>query len=302
MNTNPIISVLTPTFNRATLLPRLYNSLCKQSAYFFEWIIIDDGSNDETNKIVSSFSTRLFSIKYRYQQNSGKHVAINNGLKLCLGEYTFIVDSDDWLVPDAIETIISERNKFASIKDICGFSFLRKFSNGSINIESGHTDEYISSYNAVRIYENRNGDMAEVYKTSILLQYPFPIYENEKFLGEDIIWVEIGKKYKLVFVNKAIYVSDYLSDGLTQNRRRNNILNPFGSMNRALQILTVKQKLLPRIKTSIQYLVYGKFCGLKYTTLAKHFPRGKLTLFLLNIPSLIIYHIWRKKHEQHASK
>ena len=99
------ITVLTPTYNRAHTLPRLYKSLCRQTDFTFAWLIVDDGSNDETKTTIDRFEKKKFSIKYVYKNNGGKHTAINEGMKYVNTEYTFIVDSDDYLKENAIERV-----------------------------------------------------------------------------------------------------------------------------------------------------------------------------------------------------
>ena len=107
-----MITVLTPTFNRASLLPRLYKSLCKQTYRDFEWLVIDDGSSDHTKEILDQFvKENKISIRYYYKTNGGKHTAINLGLDVAKGEIFFIADSDDVLLPDSL-SIVNPRGFF----------------------------------------------------------------------------------------------------------------------------------------------------------------------------------------------
>lgn len=155
MEGNILVSILTPSFNRASLLKKLYDSLRNQSDFSFEWLIVDDGSNDNTRDVCNSFTKDKFDIKYIYKENGGKHTAINEGVKYCKGILTFIVDSDDWLTLNAIEEIKKYYFKYNNLNDIAGFSFLRQYHDGKLNITSNHENEYIASYNKVRIYEQR---------------------------------------------------------------------------------------------------------------------------------------------------
>ena len=99
------ITVFTPTYNRAYILPKLYESLKKQTCMNFEWLIIDDGSTDDTSEVVKTFKTDKFPILYYYKKNGGKHTAMNYSHPYINGDLLFIVDSDDVLTNDAIETI-----------------------------------------------------------------------------------------------------------------------------------------------------------------------------------------------------
>ena len=115
-----MVTVFTPTYNRAALLPKLYDSLKRQTSLDFEWVIVDDGSQDETKSVVEGFvkESSFFSVRYYRQENHGKHVAINYGVQLAHGDKFFIVDSDDWLPENSIEKIHSlfeEIKNFSSI-------------------------------------------------------------------------------------------------------------------------------------------------------------------------------------------
>lgn len=288
-----LITILTPTYNRSNLLKKLYDSLLSQTNKNFEWLIVDDGSIDDTKMIIEQFiGENLITIKYVKKENGGKHTALNVGIKEITTKYTFIVDSDDWLTDNAIQTIIDYDRKYDNEK-LCGFSFLRMYPDGKLNVSSGRDKDYIASYNQVRIYEQRFGDMAEVYKTSILQKYRFPEFDNEKFLGEDIVRIEIGKNYNLLFANCAIYISEYLSNGLTKNRRKNNILSCNGAFLRAKTMLSIKLRFKLRCKTIIQLIVYGKFCNKSFREISK-ISHNYFLATVLYIPSYFIFKRWSK--------
>lgn len=175
-----------------------------------------------------------FSMRYIYKENGGKHTALNVGVKLITSELTFIVDSDDTPVPDAIETTLQYHKKYKERKDLCGYSFLRRFPDGNINGKPFEPDEKVGTYIECRINaDDTQADKAEVFYTRCLKEFPFPEYRNEKFLGEDLVWIRMAMKYQMVHINRAIYVGNYLEDGLTKNRRKNNIRSPHGCMERA---------------------------------------------------------------------
>ena len=103
----PKITVFTPSYNRAYILPQLYNSLVGQTSGDFEWVVVDDGSTDNTSELLSQWEkSTSFTIKWQTQPNQGKHIAINTGVLMASGELFFIVDSDDYLTNDAIEKVI----------------------------------------------------------------------------------------------------------------------------------------------------------------------------------------------------
>lgn len=106
---NTLLTIFTPTYNRINELERLYSSLISQTDFRFEWLIVDDGSTDDTeNMVVSWLDTSPFPIRYIKQPNSGKHVAHNLGATEASGEYFICVNSDDWLEPNAVETILHD--------------------------------------------------------------------------------------------------------------------------------------------------------------------------------------------------
>ena len=291
-----LITILTPTYNRANRLENLFNSLFKQTCLSFEWLIVDDGSTDDTNRVCKSFTNDLFKVTYLYKDNGGKHTAINLGIKNVNSKLVFIVDSDDILEFNAIERIKFYYNKYKFNKSICGFSFLRKLSNGQINGKLFRKNELVCSYIESRINsDDTMSDKAEVFYTDVLKNFPFPEFKNEKFLGEDIVWIKIARKYDMVHINEAIYVGDYLLDGLTKNRKQNNINSCHGSRERALQFMSKDIKLKYRIKGTLQFIIYSKFCQMKFKYIIKN-VKNKILVLIFYLPGLIIYKKWEKKY------
>lgn len=127
------------------------------------------------------------------------------------------MDSDDALTIDAVETILRYHRKYENRSNICGYAFLRSYPNGKINGKKFVPDERIASYIDARINsDDTQADKAEVFKTECLREFPFPEYQDEKFLGEDIVWIRMARKYMMVHINKVVYVGSYQVDGLTK--------------------------------------------------------------------------------------
>ncbi|MDY5180303.1 glycosyltransferase family 2 protein [Butyribacter sp.] len=286
-----IVTVLTPTFNRGGLLNNLYQSLQKQTTKDFEWLLVDDGSTDDTKNIAEEMKKKAkFPMQYIYKKNGGKHTALNVGVKYITSELTFIVDSDDTLEPDAIELIFQYHKKYGDRRDLCGYSFLRKFPDGKINGKLFEPDEKVGTYIECRINaDDTKADKAEVFYTRCLKEFPFPEYKNEKFLGEDLVWIRMALKYQMIHINRAIYVGNYLEEGLTKNRRKNNIRSPYGCMERAKEFMRPELKLRYRLKGAVQYLVYGKLAGEKQL-IAKAPNKGLAVCAVL--PGILVYHRW----------
>lgn len=206
---------------------------------------------------------------------------------------TFIVDSDDVLTDDAVETILAIYEQYKDNEELCGYVFLRAFPDGKINGKRFPEEMMLASYIDVRINSNdTKADKAEVFLTRCLREEPFPEYMGEKFLGEDIVWIRMGRRYKMLHINKVIYIGNYMPDGLTKNRRRNNISSPVGCMNRALEFMKKDIRLKYRIKGGLQYIIYGRIAG--YSLLSLYNKSCYKSLFILSMsPALLLYYKWK---------
>lgn len=294
-----LVTVLTPTYNRAGGIQRLYQSLCAQTDKEFKWLIVDDGSTDNTKTVISEYAAVSdFSITYVNKKNGGKHTAINVGVRQINTPLTFIVDSDDSLAADAIAIIRTYWEKYKEHSELCGLSFLRMFQDGTINGKEFVPNELIASYIESRVNaDDTHSDKAEVFVTRCLKEFPFPEYPNEKFLGEDIVWIRMARKYSMVHINKPIYVGEYQNDGLTKNRRRHNIKTPVGCMNRAQEFMMPDIHIRYRLKGSLQFIVYGKFAGYKLGHLISNAPDKGLAL-VATVPGLILYERWKREYKK----
>lgn len=240
------ITIFTPTYNRAYTLATLYESLLKQKEKDFEWIIVDDGSTDNTQELVSQFiQEKKISIKYIKQQNRGKHVAVNKGLEIAKGELFFVVDSDDYLTKDAINEIIDARSKLKNIdKDYCGIAGLKLYPNGKM-IGKTFKGEYIDTYFHKQYKYNIKGDKSYVFFTEIFKQYPYPVFDGEKHTAPSVSMVRMSKDgYKIRHINKKICICEYLEDGLTKqgNRKLINNFEAYTLRNKELICLDIPVK------------------------------------------------------------
>ncbi len=221
------VTVFTPTFNRAYIIDNLYKSLIEQTFKNFEWIIIDDGSTDNTEVLINSFIEEgKLNIIYQKQLNSGKHRAINKAVDIAHGELFFIVDSDDYLTEDALEILVSNWDNIEDKGKFCGISGLRGYNSEKI-VGSCHPN-YIFDCSILeyRYKYKIKGDKAEAFVTEKLKIHKFPEIEGEKFISESIVWNRLGEKYLMRWVNEIIYICNYLEDGLSAkslNLRINNI-------------------------------------------------------------------------------
>lgn len=291
------ITVLTPTYNRKDNLIKLYKSLLEQNYKDFLWLIIDDGSTDSTEELVGKWEKESdITIMYKKKKNGGKHTALNYSYAFIKTPLTFIVDSDDYLTTDAIEVIENKYYIYRMESDICGFSFMRGKPDGSYLSSSSVPEEALKeTYCKCRINRHITGDMAEVWYTRCLQEYPFPVFKGEKFLGEDFVWLRMSDKYKMRFFNDVIYISDYLPGGLTNNRRIHNIKSPKGCVARAEVFLNADIKTRFKIKPMMQYFIYGKFAGIGFVSQFMGSINKYLALICW-IPSILLYINFKKKH------
>jgi glycosyltransferase involved in cell wall biosynthesis len=291
------LSVVTPTYNRAHLLPGLYQSLLRQASERTEWVIVDDGSTDDTPAVVAGFIAEdRLRIQYLRKANGGKHTALNVGIAAVATRLTIIVDSDDELADGAAALIETYDTRYRDRRDLAGFSFLRVRRNGS-PLLSGElpADEFTESYIEGRINRGLDGDMAEAFYTDRLQEFPFPEIAGERFIAEDVVWIRMALKYKLVFVNKPIYICEYLPGGLTNAGRAMAIGSPLGAMERAKLLMLDQCRFRSRLKGAALYTGYGRFAGRGPLDLLR--DSGHPVMCLVALPFGIALHwLWKRRY------
>lgn len=255
-----MITVFTPTYNRAYVLPRLYESLKNQTFTDFEWFIVDDGSTDNTEILIKQWQKEknAFPIQYYKTKNGGKHRTINLGVQKAKGEKFFIVDSDDVLPINALEGI---EKVFVSIETkphFAGVAGLKANIKNNQVLGNGEKLQNIDcSMIDIRQKYDIKGDMAEVFKIDILKQYPFPEYEGENFINEAVVWNKISEKYILRYVPQVWYLCEYLPDGLTKNIRKKYRNNPHGTIQLLNGVLTsIIFKFKRKLRAAVLYWRY----------------------------------------------
>jgi len=246
-------TIFTPAYNRAYNLENLYNSLLIQTYKDFEWIIVDDGSSDNTKEVVHSFIVEnKLQVTYFYQENKGKHFAVNKGVSLAQGELFLILDSDDEL-PDFSLKLIEE--KYAGIDDkqnIIGVAGRRMFKGGKI-VGSDNFTEVVTDSLKIRYKFNVTGDLVEIFRTEILKKFLFPEIKGEKFCPEALLWNRIAQKYKLLFFNKGIYTTQYLADGLTSKIVKIRMTSPVASMLTYSELESYSIPIIQKIKANVNF-------------------------------------------------
>ncbi|WP_421340121.1 glycosyltransferase family 2 protein [Aeromonas veronii] len=254
---------MTPTYNRAYVLPRLYDSLCQQTRRDFEWLVIDDGSTDGTAELIFDYRVKSdFLINYFYKENGGKHRAINEGVVHATGEWIIIVDSDDLLTGDAVAKLYDVMNHIGS--EFVGMCFRRAKLSGHIIGISDTAWSKSMVMQPIMAGHILKGDLAYVFRTNVMRECPFPEFPGEKFVPELYIWNKIADIGKIVFyVDQVIYLCEYLPDGYTSNFKKNLRSNPcgFGLFYRDQVIRDTR--LFGKVKACVRSLQCILYCWLK---------------------------------------
>lgn len=214
------ISILTPTYNRADELERLYTSLVvnSNSGIEFEWLIMDDGSTDKTKIVVDNFIKQgIINIKYYEQKNQGKMVAINNLMKHVKSDIVFTCDSDDYLVTGALDIINEYADKLLSDETVYALAFLKKTTDGKISGNKFPEDVHRSDMFSLYFREEMEGEKILVFKTATRKKFKHELEADEKFVTESRMYHKMDLEYDIVGINKAIEVGDYKDDGYTNN-------------------------------------------------------------------------------------
>ncbi|MBE6052184.1 MAG: glycosyltransferase family 2 protein [Clostridium sp.] len=281
------ITVFTPTFNRAHILKRCYNSLCNQSYKKFIWLVVDDGSFDETKELIEKWTKdEVIRIKYIYQENAGKQMAVNKAVLNCDTKYFAFLDSDDFYKSTTIEKMM---NIFKEIEDdnlIAGIMARRGDSEnkvvGSTNLPNSIIIEhYWYLINKFNYY----GDTCRAYRTEVLREFLYP-YTGEKFIPENVMFDKIDKKYKLYIINEIFSISEYKQDGYTIKNKKILKENPKGYYLSLSEQMTSKYSIKTIIKSVISYTIWCWKNGIdKYYS---NCPRKGIYILMLPI-SIIFY-------------
>ena len=218
------ITIFTPTYNRAYILPRLFQSLKNQKATNFEWLIIDDGSSDDTEDVVKKFIAEAdFNIRYYKQNNQGKHIALNLAALKAEGDWMITIDSDDFVADNCLDVCGNLIAEIETKNDFAGFTFIRSPENLNLNLKDYGQKKWTTNtgYNW-----KFSGEMNFVLKTKTLQKHPFPVIKSEKFCQESVQINNILRNYKILYTDHILSYGEYLEDGLSQNLYQRLLKNP----------------------------------------------------------------------------
>lgn len=292
--TTPFLSVVTPTYNRGHLLAKCYESLTAQTDKDFQWIIVDDGSMDNTRDVVTTFDTKDFEIIYVPKENGGKHTALNASHPHIRGEYVLILDSDDYLTETAVAQVRQGWKTWAENEQVGIVTFLKGAAVDEPNCTGSVTGQPVDILNCRRNVL-RTTDCCEVIRTELFLKYPFPVFSGERFLSEGVLWNRVAMTHKCVYINDVIYICEYLEGGLTTSGRAMRIRNPRGGMLSAELCMVPKNKLKSRIKSGLLYTCYGYFAGVRPGQMLAG-TEHKLLAAVCMVPGYAMYRLWKHKY------
>ncbi len=248
-----LLTIFTPTFNRAYILPRLYDSLCSQTSKDFEWILVDDGSTDNTQELAKEWlAQNKINMRYIKQNNLGKPIAHNRGVEEAIGNLFVCVDSDDFLINKAVEKIIKISDKINNT-DLVGILAFRGYQNGnSVTVLADEKVKKTTLRDAYKKY-GLHGDTMLIYKTDVIKRFHFDVAEGEKFIPETYLYNQIDNVGKMYIYRESLYMCEYLPDGLTYNVAKN-LYNNYKSyviyMNSRLKS---NESLVDKIKDTMRY-------------------------------------------------
>ena len=269
-------TVFTPTYNRAHLLPRAYESLKQQTFRDFEWLIVDDGSTDHTQALVMEWQKAApFPIRYITQPNSGKHIAVNRGAEKADGQFFAILDSDDWYVPQSLERfqhywkLIPEALQpgFVGVVGLCSYKTGETI--GSRFPQDVFDSDVIDLRYRYKITGEKNG----VLRTDVMREFPFPEGIG-KFIGESIVWNRMAQKYKTRFVNEVLTIKEFQAGGLTDKGRVIQVRNAKATLLGVKELIALGNRLplKPRVRAYANYVRHSLHQGVRFSQIAAGAP------------------------------
>ena len=287
------LTVFTPTYNRAHTIGRTYESLCRQTSKDFCWLVVDDGSVDNTKELVGKWIKEdKIPIRYIYQQNQGMHGAHNTAYRNIDTELNTCIDSDDYMPDDAVEKIISFWKKYGS-KKYAGIIGLDATSDGKL-IGDPFPEE-LKATTLRGYYENLHGrgDKKMIYRTEVIKKYPpYPLFEDERYVGLAYLYNMIDVDYQLLVSNHVYVIVEYQDDGSSRSMWKQYWKNPKGfAFLRKFDMMQTKSW-KRKIQNNIHYVSHSIRSKNRYFLVES--PMKWMTLVCI-IPGIILYCVNKNK-------
>ena len=281
------ITVFTPTYNRAYIIRNVYDSLCRQTYKDFEWLVIDDGSEDDTEALIDSFIVEnKISITYVKKNNGGQHTALNMAIECAKGRLLMIVDSDDYLTDNALERILYWENTIAEKNGYAGVSGLKSFPCGDVIGDVWkHKEDFVDATNLERTKYRLWGDKAEAYYTDVLRKYyPIPVFAGENDVEKGVLWNRIANAgYKLRWFNEKIYICEYLDDGMSKNIIANHLKNFQGYTCWRRELIDMQKSYFGVVRVLSEFTYKARLKGYNSRRIGELVDRNTFTVWLAKI-------------------
>lgn len=286
------LTVFTPTYNRAYLLPRLYESLCRQSSKDFSWMVIDDGSTDDTKGLVQTWiSENKIQIEYHYKANGGMHTGHNLAYAKIETELNVCIDSDDYMPDDAVGLILNRWREIGNKSKTAGIIGLDADTKGKIigseipkHLEKGSLHDLYHKHNVT-------GDKKLVLRTDIVRKYPaYPEYTGEKLVPLGVLYLMIGKDFDFAYANEVYCIVEYQEEGSSHTIFKQYKQSPRGFA----YARKVSLKITSSVKDIIKDSVHLVSCGIFAKDLGLIFSRNPywfLSFLFLPIGLLLNFYI-----------
>ena len=285
------LTVFTPAYNRAHTIGRTYESLCRQTCKDFEWLVIDDGSTDNTKELVEGWiKENKIPIRYIYQQNQGMHGAHNTAYANITTELNTCIDSDDFMPDDAVENIVYFWKQNGSDK-YAGIIGLDQVESGEI-IGTEFPDNMVETTLQDFYLKGGKGDKKLVYRTDVITKYPpYPLFEGERYVGLAYKYMLIDQDYTLLTLNKPLVTVEYQADGSSYNMFKQYWRNPKGfAFYRKAEMVTTKS-LKRKLMVCIHYVSSSIIS--KNWKFIQESPEKLLTILAIPAGILLYYKIKR---------
>lgn len=248
------LTVFTPAYNRAHTLENLYASLIAQTDRRFVWHLVDDGSNDNTEALVRSWQSEgRLDIRYTRTSRHGKYVAHNLAVSYCDTELFVCVDSDDTLLPEAIERAKALWRVLRQDSHVCGIVSPRRIGRAAYRFP---TDNRFGTLTQLYERHGYRGETMLVFRASILKRFLFPLIDGETFMMEHVLYGRLDAHYVLCYDNTMHYAMEYRDDGISRNIVAIRLASPNATRYALKCTAALRYPLQKRIKA------YGEFLGM----------------------------------------
>lgn len=285
-----MITIFTPTFNRKNELKNLYKSLLMQADKNFVWLIIDDGSTDESNKLINKWIVEdLISIKYYFKKNGGVLSAYLYAFDKCLTDYIAAVDSDDLVKDNFVYVLNRMIENSSNCNDIAGFVFLTELANGQVN-----GTKFPDNIKKCRLYDLYNkykvkGDKQVVISVKAINSIDLKLYEDEKGMPEGLLFNKIdrlGNNFYLV--NEIVRITNYRNDGISANTYSYLLNSPKSNRDYQYSLYSMENTIKRKIKSTINYGCFNYMINFSWEKSIEGCPNR--IIFILLLPITVIYY------------